>query len=417
MAPTPSPWYWPKRNGWYTILDGQRYRLGDHPADAPPPQKRKGRWVAPTHVSQAFHALLAAPPEEKTTLNPDAQSLGPTVAEVLDKYLDWCQKHRSQRTYDWYRDFIQGFINTLRDPTQMAVTNLKPFHVIEWVDGHLEWCATSRRSAIIAIQRPFNWAEELGYIASNPIKRIKKPQAQRRDTPITPDDFQLLLSRFPEGDPFRDLLLFTWHSGCRPQEARHIEPRHVQLENQLIVLPTDEAKGKRRPRVIYLVGVALEIVTRLRADRAEGKLFRNAQGRPWTRYAIACRFDRLSLALGARALQEEGVEVEPLPRFNPKAFTDPAELVSARKAHQQKLRERRKQIAKLARGKGRRFAAYDLRHGFCQRMLESGANHLVVAELMGHSTGRMVAETYSHMNRATAHLKETLKKADEGAGA
>jgi hypothetical protein len=51
-------------------------------------------------------------------------------------------------------------------------------------------------------------------------------------------------------------------------------------------------------------------------------------------------------------------------------------------------------------------------------MLESGANHLAVAELLGHSTGRMVAENYSHVNRANAHLKDALKKAEcEDAGA
>ena len=25
---------------------------------------------------------------------------GITVAEILDKYLDWCQKHRARRTYE-----------------------------------------------------------------------------------------------------------------------------------------------------------------------------------------------------------------------------------------------------------------------------------------------------------------------------
>ena len=70
-------------------------------------------------------------------------------------------------------------------------------------------------------------------------------------------------------------------------------------------------------------------------------------------------------------------------------------------------------------GKGRKFGGSVVRtdatgYGtayFAQRMLESGANHLAVAELMGHSTGRMVSETYSHMNRATEHLKEALRKA------
>jgi integrase len=137
--------------------------------------------------------------------------------------------------------------------------------------------------------------------------------------------------------------------------------------------------------------------------RPDGKLFRNEDGKPWKRFAIANRFDRLQLALG--------IAIPPLSRFNRRHYADETALVATRKEHQRKLGERRKQILKLARQHGRKFALYDTRHGFAQRMLERGANHLAIAELLGHSTGRMVAETYSHMNRATAHLKETLKKA------
>lgn len=42
---------------------------------------------------------------------------------------------------------------------------------------------------------------------------------------------------------------------------------------------------------------------------------------------------------------------------------------------------------------------------------------MAVAELMGHSSSKMVAEIYSHMNWATAHLKEMLKRASGGASA
>ena len=93
------------------------------------------------------------------------------------------------------------------------------------------------------------------------------------------------------------------------------------------------------------------------------------------------------------------------------------QLTAARKAHQQKLRNRRKQIATLARQHGKSFAAYDMRHGFTQRLLENGANHLAVAELLGHSNGQMVSTVYSHMNKATGHLKETLRKAAAGGAA
>ena len=132
---------------------------------------------------------------------------------------------------------------------------------------------------------------------------------------------------------------------------------------------------------------------------------------------VAIRWEN-DFILGKEKLNEAGIALPLLPRFNRRDYTDKAALAAARKEHQRKLRERRKQISKLAREHGKAFAAYDLRHGFCQRLLENGANHLAVAELMGHANGQMVSQVYSHMHRADAHLRDTLKKASsEGAEA
>ena len=60
------------------------------------------------------------------------------------------------------------------------------------------------------------------------------------------------------------------------------------------------------------------------------------------------------------------------------------------------------------RALGVKYACYDLRHGFCQDLLESGNNPLAIAELMGHANGRMVSEVYSHMNQANSHLQRVL---------
>lgn len=410
MAKKPSPWFWEARGGWYITRNGQHVSLGKHPGDSPFPTKRNGKWVVPDAIMQAFYAAMTTNTEFE---NPQSAtpSGGPTVAEIFERYLGWCQKHREARTYDWYRDHIQGFIDFKPEAGSLPVAELRPYHVIEWADSHGEdWSPTYRRGAIVAIQRPFNWAVELGYIAASPIKTIPKPQPQRRDNPITPDDFAVLLDYYPQGDTFRDLLLFAWHSGCRPQEARHLEARHVHLAAECIVIPKGEAKGKRRPRVIHLAGPALEIVRRLLAIAGDGKLFRNEDGVPWKKSAIAKRFERFQLAYGIKKLKELGILIPPLPRFDRRKYTDKAALEAARKEQRQKLKERRAEIYRLARQHVKRFACYDLRHGFAQRMLENGVNHLAVAELMGHTTGRMVAETYSHMNRATAHLKEALRK-------
>ena len=41
-------------------------------------------------------------------------------------------------------------------------------------------------------------------------------------------------------------------------------------------------------------------------------------------------------------------------------------------------------FARLKKHVGEKFAQVSFRHGFCQKMLESGVDHIAVAELMGH---------------------------------
>jgi len=340
MARSPKPWWREDRQSYFVTIKGTRHNLG--------PDKEE--------AERQFHALLAA--RDQAAL-PVADTMG--VAELFDRYLDWCQRHRAERTYLWYKGILESFSESLPDPAGMFASALRPYHVVTWADAQETWNATSRRQAIVAVQRAYNWAHEMGLLEKNPIKKVAKPQPVRRDNHVTPEAFAEIMARVPDA-PFRDLLTFAWHTGCRPQEARHIEPRHVDLANARVVFPKEEAKGKKRARIIHLDPVALEIVTRLKGDRTDGKVFLNVDGNPWKKSAICCRFYRLKKKLG------------------------------------------------------KKYAAYDLRHGFCQRMLEGGVNHLVVAELMGHSNGQMVAATYSHMNKADGHLKETLKKAGRPGG-
>jgi integrase/recombinase XerC len=279
----------------------------------------------------------------------------PTVSAIFRKYLAWCLKHRSARTAEWYDEHLASFLAHLGDQADCPLASLKPYHVVEWIDAHETWGDTYKRGAIVAVQRACNWAEQMGYIDVTPLKRIAKPPARRRDNPMAPDDFQTILAWIEEGDPFRDLFLFIWHTGCRPQEARHIEPRHVDLDRAVVVIPKEEAKSKRYPRFIHLHGPALEIVRRLMGVRAEGKLFQNTRGQPWTKYALCNRMYRLSQVAGVKK------------------------------------------------------TAYDMRHGFATRKLVQGHDHLTIAELMGHRDGTMLVKVYAHLDRNDAHLKRALE--------
>ncbi len=277
-----------------------------------------------------------------------------TFGQLSDKYLAWCKNHKSERTHEWYANYLKMFVKW-PNIAEIPIADLKPYHVVEWIDSKPKWGGNYRRGAIVAIQRVYNWGEEMGYSEINPIKKIKKPTATRREIFMQAEDYQTILSHIGEKSPFRDLVLFVWASGCRPQEVRHIEPRHVELENERIVFPAIESKGKRVKRIIYLQGISLEIVQRLMAKNLDGKLFRNSRNGAWTKYAICNNFYRISKITG------------------------------------------------------KRMFCYAARHGFGTRKLIQGHDHLTVAALMGHSDGSMLAKIYSHIDQDTVHLKKALE--------
>src|SRR5262249_6333661 len=158
----------------------------------------------------------------------------------------------------------------------------------------------------------------------------------------------------------------------------HIEARHLKLEHRRVEIPPQEAKGKKRWRVIYLSDKAVEIVSRLATLRPTGPLFLNTDGNPWEAQAIVCRFQRLLVKLSGAEQ-----ELPRLPRFNYRDYK-PEDRAAAKKAHEEKIVEMRKKRAKLARKGETRFAFYDLRHCFASRKLKAGHDPITVAALLGH---------------------------------
>ncbi len=278
-----------------------------------------------------------------------------SVDALFSKYLAWCKTNRSPRSLEWYENYISKFLRHLGDNTAIPALELKPYHIVEWIDSEgTEWGDNYKGGAIIAIKRIYNWAEELGYVDSNPVKKLKKPQSKRRESHMTPVDFQRLVGCLSSDDPFREFITFMWHTGCRPQEARHIEPRHVDLERKCVIIPKEEAKGKRKARIIHLNDTALAIIQRGMESTLSAKVLNNSRGKPWTKYSICNRMYRLSKLID------------------------------------------------------RKLCSYDCRHGWATRKLIQGYDHLTIAALMGHTDGSMLAKVYSHIETNDAHLRLAL---------
>jgi integrase len=394
MPHFPKPFFRAARNRWYVQIDGHQINLGSDQTEA----------------FRRYHELMAqSPPLTAIPSTPPlASSL--TVAETLDRYLDWLSRRpgTAARTFDWYQKYLQSFLDSLTKPA-LAVADLEPVHVYRWLDLHPRW-TTGRRGATIAVQRACNWAAKAGLFKSlggrSPLAGLEKPAAGRREQVIAPAAFQVLINRVRD-QPFRDLLHAAWDTGARPHELFTVEAAFVDFEHARWVFPLKISKGRKVRRVVYLSDQMLEITRRLVAQHPTGPLFRNAGGRPWVVSAAKCRFQRLQVALGTDRLQQLGLFPPPLSRLTVAQRQDAAR----RSEHAAALRARRVQIRALARAHGPRYSLYAFRHSFCTRSLGSGnLDAVTVAALMGHRDTAMISRVYAHLDQQPDHLRAAVNR-------
>jgi integrase len=341
MAKKPHPWYREDRNGWFVLIEGKRYNLGDHPENAPAPKKsnKTGRWNSPPEIDEAFRKLLNGDSPSETVE-------GDAVVAILDDFIVWTKEHKASITAKRYEEFCQDFVRFRPQAGlqigALPVSRLSRKHVTQWLSNKA-WGPTTKRNALTAIQRSFNWAVKNRGLIQNPIRGMEKPKAKTRTAIIRSDEFNKLLTAIPD-ERFSDLLIVSYDSGARPFEIKDLERRHIQLEHNRAVIHADEAKGRKHTRAFYFpTERSMAIMRRLCELYPSGLLFRNRLGNKWTAQAVKCRFEDLDHILG------------------------------------------------------RRVTHYSLRHAYITRKLVAGVDSHVVAKLSGHRDTKMLDSTYSHV--------------------
>src|SRR5262249_12761121 len=175
------------------------------------------------------------------------------VPDLIEEFLDWCRKHREPRTFDFYREKTQSFLDHLKAQGQLYLEadKLRPIHLQKWADSHEDWKAGQKHQAIMSVQRAFNWAKKAGLIDRSPVVHVAKPPTGKRELVIEWLDYQAMLDN-TRAEEIHDLLTTSWETGCRPQEIMRVEARHVDLAGRRWVFGKKEAKGKKRIRIVYL---------------------------------------------------------------------------------------------------------------------------------------------------------------------
>jgi len=338
------PYFKKSHNAMYVDIDGKPRRLcrGDK---------------LPEEGGEFYQKALSERGKKQIV---EAPHLDPTVAELVDDFLFWVQgqvkkEKLAPRTFKWYDEHLQPFARFIG--TAMVVSQLKKSKVKQWLEKDFPDASDNTlNGAVRAVARVFNWAKEEDKITVNPIARMKRESYAPRVVWLSDLQWSQVVALLNEDDPFTDFVWFLYLTGCRPWESRIA--RDVHFDDDCLIYERKNSKNKKASRVIELQGRALEIVKRRVGD---GLIFTNRNGKPWTAYALNCRFRRLR-----DKLAEQG---HTFPLF-----------------------------------------AYVRRHTFATRALKRGVSRATLAVALGHSSTAMVDKVYGHVGEDRDYVRAELRR-------
>jgi integrase len=300
---------------WFTKAGGETY-LGNV-ADLPYARARK-----------LFAAHLKTLAEEGAASK--AKVL--TAGELIDVFLDWLQKNRSERTYSSRRTYCSRFASFWVGGKQihdLPADRIKSSDLEAWLDDLAAkgLDPQTRRHAQTSVKHCWNWATKhpspTPHLspAYRPFSSVEPvyvpPKALTEADLITDAEVKALFAgaeidldqfhRFGPKTPravndnpyrgFADLLRCYYHTGARTAELALCRVGDVLFKTKQVVLGKHKrSKTQRTPtlRTITLGKEAFTIFLRLCAGKgAEDHVFVNSDGRPYHRNTLFERFNRV----------------------------------------------------------------------------------------------------------------------------
>jgi len=301
MARKASVRYWPTRGGFCCWHQGRQVLLAKGPDDSPD---------GPIYNAalKAFSRLVFG----------DAQ--GPTLGDVVEKYLEWAKRHREPSTAAIRENMLKPVKASLG---VKPVADLTPFAVQEWCDREQtsrSWCDGTARLTLVSLRACLNWARKMRLIAFHPLAEMELPEEGSRglECVLSPEQEAAVLKACKGAT--HEFVQALRDTGARPSEISGAEAKHYDPALRALVYEARVRKGEKRhktrrtgkARVIYLRGETLANVQRLVKLHPTGPLFRTARrkctgphkGKVWGWFpgGILHAFRRLRKKTGLSAL-------------------------------------------------------------------------------------------------------------------
>jgi len=111
--------YFRESDGWWVSrFQGEYVKLAKGQANEAEAKRR-------------FHELMAL-----EAVSMPVESAEATTAALCEAFLTWSHRENDPRTYEYYRDFLQTFVDL---HGTVRVRDLKPFHVTRWFEVQTGW--------------------------------------------------------------------------------------------------------------------------------------------------------------------------------------------------------------------------------------------------------------------------------------
>jgi integrase len=295
---TRKPWFHAPSGLWCAQIDGKRHYLDREP----------------TAALRKLKKLL----QDRRRGDAGKQEwLDAYFSDLADEFLDDVRARKKPQTYEGYQEMLTLAQKHLG--TRLRVGEVRKLHLAK-LEGVLTGSCSSTTvfKCQHAMQRVFSWAVENDLLDLSPLAGYKKPKPRERTCAIHAAEFQKMLRG--SGAPFRRLLAALRRTGARPCELRDLRWQEVHLDLRLgggeapsgfIILPEHKTVTRQkhpRPRIIPLPEPIRKLLLFLgRAQHGpDDHVFRNADGRPWTRIDLHSQMRRLRERVG---LEKQGTRM------------------------------------------------------------------------------------------------------------
>ena len=339
MARMPRPWRRKDSGGaWFAQVKGRQVRLADATASADDARLALARILAGVPADAPADVLtvkgLAARFLAHVAGRRDRGELAPDTAESYGRKV---------------KEFV-AFVGPV------PADQVKPAHVLAWLDSRKRWGASIRWNAITIVKLMFNWARKVGLIDRSPVEHLEKPRMGRLPEIPTQATVAAVLAA-SDCEEFRLFVRVMFETGCRRSEALRLEAKDIDWDRSLWHHRGKTTAATGRERVVHVPPRLLDALREQARKFPDGPLLRNPKGGAWTGDAVTSRI---------------------------------------------------RDIARRTPGGLPHMTLKGLRHLFATDALARGVPVATVAELLGHVSPAMLARTYSRLADRHEHLKEAL---------